>query len=153
VYTFRKELTIASNITILQAAAGTAAPFIILSARLTQRGTTASVQEKVAIVRKTAAATVTTATVGTDLFKNRVGDPAPGLQLGTALSGWQATAEGTDGDTIIQDGFNVLNGWNLPSLPEERLHVQGGQIIAMKFPTTPTTQLWEIYLSLQELGG
>ena len=152
VYTLRNELTVSTAITVLQIAAGATCPFLILSARLTQRGSTTSAQEKIAWVRKTAAATVTAAVVGTNLFKARTGDPTPSLQLGTALTGWTATVEGTDGDIPVQDGFNVLNGWSYQPVPESRLFVPAAGLVGLKFLTAPASQTWEIYAEVLELG-
>lgn len=152
VYTLRNELTISTAITIVQIAAGATAPLILLSASLTQSASTTSAQTRIAWVRKTGAATVTAAVVGTNLFKARPGDPTPSLQLGAALTGWTATAEGTDGDIPWVEGFNVLNGWKYLPVPEERIHVPAAGIIGLKFLTAPASQTWEIQVSLMELG-
>jgi hypothetical protein len=155
VYTLRNEATISTAITILQIATGATAPCIILDASLTQRGSTTSAQEKVAWVRKSAAATVTAAVVGGTtgtILKNRPGDPAPSLQLGTALTGFVGSAEGTNTDTAFQEGFNVLNGWKYLPVPESRIHVPAASFIALIFLTAPASQLWEVTCTLQELG-
>lgn len=152
VYTLRHEATVATAITVLQLKAGAASPLLILSASAGQRGTIASLQESIALVRKTAAATVTTAAVGTHLFKHRVGDPTPDLTLSTTGTGVIGTAEGTDGDILKKLPFNVLNGlYHLP-IPEGRLHVPGGGLLAMKFLNAPTTQTWLFEIELMELG-
>jgi len=153
VYTLRHEATVSTAITLLQLVAGAAVPFEILSALLTQRGSITSVQEKIAFVRKSAAATVTTAVAGTHLFKTKPGDPTAGLQLGTALTGVIATAEGTDTDVPYEEGFNVLNGWKYQPVPEERLYVAGGAILGLKFRTAPASQVWQMAITIRELGG
>jgi hypothetical protein len=105
------------------------------------------------VIRKTVGATVTAAVLGTNLFKTRPNDPSPGLTLSTSGTGWLASAEGTDGDYDVQDGFNILNGWSWLPYPEKRLHVPGAGIIAVKFPVTPSTaQQWELTTTLMELG-
>lgn len=151
-YTLRHEATVSTAISILQLVAGAAVPFLIVAASLTQDGSVTSVQEKIAFVRKSAAATVTTAVVGTHLFKNRPGDPTPGLTLSTTGTGVIATAEGTDTDTPYEHGFNVLSGWDLNQGEREYLHVPGAGIIALKFRTAPASQVWQMSVTIEELG-
>lgn len=152
VYTLRHQATVSTAISVLQLAAGALCPFEILSASANQRGSTVSVQEKISFVRKTGAATVTTAVVGTHLFKTKTGDPTPSLQLGTALTGVIGTAEGTDGDNLLEEGFNVLNGWVYLPVPEERIFVPAAGIIALKFLVAPASQAWDFRVTVRELG-
>lgn len=151
-YYARHSASLSTAITFLQLAAGSGSPFLILSASLTQRGSTTSAQEEANFVRKSAAATVTAGVVGTHIFKRGPNAPTPQLQLGTALTGVIATAEGTDGDIPWREGFNVLNGYKFLPVPEERILVAGGGIIGVKFFTAPANQNWDVQLSLQELG-
>lgn len=152
IYTLRHEAVVATAITVLQLKAGAASPFLILSAIASQRLSTTSVQEAIALVRKSAAATVTTAAMGTHLFKHRLGDPTPDLTLSTTGTGVVGTAEGTDTDIIKKLGFNVLNGdYRLP-IPESRIHVPGAGIIAMKFLNAPASQTWDFEMEIMELG-
>lgn len=151
-YTVRHSAAISTAISAIQIAAGSASPFLILSGSVTQRGSTTSAQEEISFVRKTAAATVTTAVVGTHVFKRSPNAPTPQLQLGTALTGVIATAEGTDGDILWREGFNVLNGYKYLPVPEERILVAGGGIIALKFFTAPANQNWDFQSTIQELG-
>jgi len=151
-YTLRHEATVSTAITILQLAAGAAVPFLIVSALLTQDGSTTSAQEKIAFVRKSAGATVTTAVVGTHLFKTAPGDPTPGLSLGTTTTGVIATAEGTDTDVAYEEGFNVLSGWRFTPSEKEYIMVPGAGIIGLKFRTAPASQTWQMSITVQELG-
>ena len=151
-YTLRHEATVSTAITVLQLKAGAASPFLILSAMAGQRGSVTSAQEAIALVRKTAAATVTTAVVGTHLFKHRLGDPTPDLSLGTAATGVTATAEGTDGDIIKKLPYNVLNGLYHLQVPESRIHVPGAGIIGLKFLNAPASQTWDYEIEIMELG-
>ena len=139
-------VVISTAITIIQIAAGAANPIEILRATVTQRGSTTSAQPDVQLVRKTAAATVTPATP----LLLRGSAPASAAVGGTALTGITATAEGTDGDVLPHQGFNVLTGWVYLPIPEERIWVPGGGIIALKFPTAPATQTWLAEIVFQE---
>ncbi len=152
IHTLRNEMTVSTAITILQLLAGATMPFEILSAALTQRGSTTSVQNAIAFVRKTVAATVTAAILGTTLFKNRPGDPNAALQLTTTGTGHTATAEGTDGDQVLKEGFNVLNGWKYLPVPEERIIVPSAGIIGLKFLNAPASQTWLAEIVIRELG-
>jgi len=153
VYNLRHSASVSTAITVLQIATGTTCPALILSAGASQRGSTISAQEELAFVRKTAAATVTAAVIGTHLFKLRTGDPTPALQLGAALTGVIATAEGTDGDVCFRSGFNVLNGWVYLPVPEERLFIPAAGILGLKYMTAPGGQNWDWNLSIMELGS
>lgn len=153
VYNVRHSATVSTAITVIQIAAGGTCPFLILSAGASQRGSTVNAQEELAFVRKTAAATVTAAVLGTHVLKTRTGDPNPSLQLGTALTGVIATAEGTDGDVPFRSGFNVQNGWIFLPVPEERLFVPAAGIIGLKFLNAPASQNWDFNISIMELGS
>src|SRR5579859_2113828 len=94
VYVVRHEATISTAITFIQLKAGANYGFEIMEAGLTQKGSTTSASESIALVRKTAAATVTTAAVGTHVFKTNTDEPTPDLSLGTAATGVIGTVEG-----------------------------------------------------------
>ncbi len=152
IYTLRHQAVVATLISILQLKAGALVPFEILSATLSQGISETSAEEAIEFVRKTVAATVTTAVAGTHLFKLRPGDPTAGLDLGTAATGVIATAEGTDGDIVLREAFNVLNGWKHLPVPEERIFVPAAGIIALKFPVAPASQTWQMGITIRELG-
>jgi hypothetical protein len=151
--TIRHRATVATAITILQVKAGPAAPFQILRAWCNQTASETSQQEEIQLLRKTAAATVTLAVVGTHVFKHATNDPTPGVELGTAATGVIATAEGTDGDVIEPEGFNVLNGWLWVPTEKERLWVPGGGIVALKFPVAPTSATFNFGMRIEEHRG
>lgn len=153
VYTLQEKINTGAAITLLQLLAGATTPFELLSARITQSSSTTSEQIEAQIVRKSAAATVTAAVIGTNLFKNRPGDPNPDLQLGTAATGHTATAEGTDGDEPGSGGFNILNGWLWEPIPKGRLIVRAAGIIGVKFAVAPTSaQDYHVEMVIEELG-
>jgi hypothetical protein len=97
-------------------------PIVIMKAWITQRTSTTSTAFGVQLRRKTAAATVSTAANNTDVRRLDPGDSASSLQLGTALSGFTASAEGTDGEIIVEEGSNILNGWYYEPQPELAPH-------------------------------
>jgi len=155
-YIVRAELTISTAITAVQIKAGSTAGFEILDCTVTQKGSTTSAQEKIALVRKTAAATVTAASVGSTGLANGVfmTDPnmsSPALVLSTSGTGFTATSEGTDGDVPLQLGFNVLNGCYEIPVPERRLWVPPSGIIGVKFFSAPSSQIWEFNIGIMEL--
>lgn len=151
-YTLRHAASVSSAITVLQVATGSACPAEVVRASASQRGSTVSAQEDIALIRKSAAATVTAAIIGTHLFKDRPGDPNPDLQLGTALTGVIATVEGTDTDTWMREGFNVLNGWLHLPVPEKRMLIRAAAFAGLKFLNAPAAQNWDFVLELRELG-
>jgi len=139
--------TIASAITVIQLKAGAAA-LELLRATIGQKGSTTSAIERIGLLRKTSAATVTAATP----LKLSAGDPAALAVGGTAATGITATAEGTDGDVLVDECFNIVNGtWTWLPTPEERIRVPQGGIVAMKFLTAPSSQTWYASLVFREL--
>ena len=82
------------------------------------------------IVRKSAAATVTSFTPLL-LSPNDAAAQAVG---GTSATGINATVEGTDGDILWQEGPNILGSWvwQRGRVGQEEIWVSGGGIIALK---------------------
>ncbi len=155
IHTLRHAATVSTAITVLQLKAGATSPFRILRLWATEYGSATAAQARLALVRKTVAATVTTAVVGTHLFKHRPGDPTPDLSLGTSATGVIASGEGTDGDILQAWGFNVVNGLEViynPMAPSECIHVPAAGIIGLKFTTAPGSQTWEFGITVEELG-
>jgi hypothetical protein len=147
-------VTISTAITLIQIKAGANNGFRILRAVLTQRGSTTSVQESIALVRKSAAATVTAAIDATDstatICKQDPNQPAASATLSTSGTGITGTSEGTDANQILREGFNVLNGWLYLPTPEERIFVPSGGIIALKFMNAPASQVWNAAVTFME---
>jgi hypothetical protein len=149
-YIIRHEATISTAITFIQLKAGTAYGFEILGVTVTQRGSTTSTSESIALVRKTAGATVTTGAIGTHVFLTDPNMANPNLALGTTSTGVIATAEGTDGDIIQKLGYNILNGYYYLPIPEGRIYVPVSGIIGLKFLTAPASQLWQAEIVIRE---
>ena len=143
-------LTTAAAISLLQVATSATRGVEILRASLTQKGSVTSVQEKIALIRKSAAATVTAAVVGTTLNKGNPNDQAPSLQLGAGLTGTTATVEGTNADLTLEEGFNVLAGWLYLPVPEERITIPAAAFFAMTFLAAPASQQWYPEIVMRE---
>lgn len=136
-YVFRTNIT--NPVTardLLQIAAAAALPLTIMRAWITQRDSATSAQLGAQIARKTAAATVTAGVLGTNIFKLDPGDANSAVQLGTALTGHTATTAGTDGEIPVDEGWNTLSGFFWTPIPEERITVPGGGLIALKLTGT-----------------
>lgn len=153
VYIIRSEAVVSGAISVLQVKAGASNAFEILRAIVTQRGSTTSAQEGIAIVRKTVPATVTSAVVGTtgNIFQRNPSGAGFNISLGASATGFTATNEGTDGDILLKEGFNVLNGWLYMPVPEERLYVPPGNTVALKFLNAPASQNWQFEVVVREL--
>jgi hypothetical protein len=136
-YTCTKEIVNPGAVTVLQIAAGTSMPHTLHKVSVTQRTITTANQLGVQLVRKTAAATVTAMANNTDVRRTDPGDAASSLQFGTALTGHTATAEGTDGEELDRQGFDVRNGYYYEPQPEDRLTIPGGGIWGIKFSSAP----------------
>jgi hypothetical protein len=124
--------------TLLQIKAGSATPLELLRAWIAVTTTPAvDSQQEVEILRKSAAATVTSFTplVVGPRSNTAVVAAAAGSTTGT---GNNASAEGTNGDILYPDAFNMKSGWLwLPGSPEERIQVEGGGIIALRLSVAP----------------
>lgn len=153
-YTVRHSATVTTAITILQLKGGATAPFEVLRAWCNQKTSTTSNSTRIQLLRKSAAATVTTGAIGTHVFKVP-GAPDPSLALGTTSTGVIASAEGTDGDVIRDDGFNDLSGWEWVRPAVGFLFVPAGGFIALKFADAPTnnSQVWKFGMDIMELGN
>ena len=141
--------TIATGITILQIKAG-AVPLELIRAMLSQKSSTTSTQERIQIVRKSVAATVTSITPAQ---VNNPNDPAALAVGSTSGTGRTGSAEGTDGTILVDDAFNILNGWLWLPTPDERIWVPPSGIIALKFPLAPASQAWNAALYFKEHQG
>ena len=135
---------ISTAITILQIKAGAAA-LELLRAGISQGLSETSTMEHVQILRKTGAATVTS-------FTPRRYNPSDPISLavgGVAATGYTATVEGTDGEVLLDDGWNILNGWQWKS-GEDRIVVPQGGIVAMKFPVAPASATYRAFMVFAE---
>lgn len=141
-------ITVSTAITIIQIKAGAAKGLEIMRAHVTQSTVTASTMARIQLLRKTLAATVTSFTP-LKLDPDAVAAAAVG---GTAATGITATVEGTDGDILHTAAFNMVSGWLYSPIPEERIIVPAGGIIALKFPAAPTSATWDAQIKFRELG-
>lgn len=123
--------------TLIQIKSGSTVPLKIVRASCAQENSTTSAMQPIILVKKSSGATIT-ARLPDDLD----GDGSiPHTPTGTTETGVMATAEGTDGIIFMNDAFNVLNGWLYLPVPEERIRIIAGDIVAMKFPAPPSTAL------------
>jgi hypothetical protein len=132
-------VTISTAITIIQIKAGAANPLWPVRVSLTQRGSVTSAQERVHILRKTGAATVSSFTP----LLYDPDDPAAKAVGGTTATGITGTAEGTDSDVLVARDFNVLTGFEWIPTAIEMFKVGPAGIIALKFPNAPASQVWD----------
>lgn len=143
-YTYSATLqsgVIASCANIIQLKS-TGAPFEILRAWVSQSASVTSATVPIQICRKTAAGDVAPFT---PLHVGSTNDPVSSMVASSSGCGTfnSTSAFGTDGDIIVRDAFNVLNGWLYLPVPEERILTQGGGVIALRFPIAVTSETWE----------
>lgn len=135
---------ISTGITILEITAPSTAILKIIRAWVSNVSSTTSAVARIQLLRKTGTITGTAT-------------PPSAISLGAeATSGvtvkWKATAEGTDGNVLIEDGFNVLNNWLYLPVPEERVTVPPSGIIALKFPAAPPNINYSYGIEWEEIG-
>jgi len=142
-------VSVSTAITLIQLKAGATVPLQIIRATISQSSSTTSAALRAQINRKSAAATVTSATPA---LLGPVTDPAASAVGGTSATGTNASAEGTDSALLVEDGFNVLNGWVFLPTPKEYLFVDAATIVGLKFPTAPSATTFEAMLIFEELA-
>ncbi len=144
-------VVIATAISALQLKAGVNGPIEILRAWATQANNVTGAQCSVALLRKTAAATVTAASAGSTLTKGSPLFPTADASLGTAATGITASAEGTDGEILHAEGMYNIGGVTFLPTPEERWIVPQGGIVALKFLDAPASAKWYCGIRFREL--
>lgn len=130
--------------TLLQIKAGAGA-LELVEFRLSQITKTASELLEVQILRKSAAATVTSFTP----LEMQPAGPAALAVGGTSATGYNASAEGTNGDILYKSHWNVLNGeYVYLPVPEARIWVPQTGIIGIKLNTAPAASMTMILQAL-----
>lgn len=121
----------------------------ILRGWVSQSASVTSAQAPIQLVRKSAAGDVAPFT---PLHVGSTGDPASSMVASSSGCGTftSTAAFGTDGDIIVRDAFNVLNGWLYLPVPEERIFITGGGIVATRFPIAVASETWEAGLIWRE---
>ena len=130
-------VSVSGAVTLIQVKAGANSGLEIVRASVSQSGSTTSTMQRVQVLRKTGAATVTSFT---PLLMNP-NDSAAQAVGGTSATGTNASAEGTDGDILVNECFNIVGGWLYLPVPEERPQVIPAGIIGLKFPAAPGSAL------------
>ena len=136
--------TVATAITLLTVAMPATGIAYVDRVWLQQNTVTAvGTRAVVRILRKTAAIT-STAT-----------PPTPVSTDSTASSGatiaWIATAEGTDGNVLIEEEFDYVPGWLwTPASAKERIWIPPSGILGIKFPVAPTSASWTFGIGYEE---
>jgi hypothetical protein len=130
-------VSVSGAISLIQLKAGANVVCEILEAKVGQSASTTSAMQRIRLVRKSGAATVTSFTP----ILLHPSDGAAASVGGTTATGTNASGEGTDDDVVDDDVFNVLTGWLHVPVPEKRIWVAPGGIIALKFPAAPGSAL------------
>ena len=136
-------VVISTAITLIQVNAPATAALEIIRVWVGQTLSETSTQESIQILRTTTAGTGTSFTP----ILLRPGDAAAGATATTNHSG-----EGSAGDSLLREGFNILNGWLYLPVPEERIIVAPSGRIALKFPVAPASATWQAGIIWRELG-
>lgn len=144
-------VSISTAITPVQLKAGVNGMVEIMRAELSQGSTPTSAQLAGALLRKTAAATVTLGVAGTTVLKQNPINPTTDASLGTSATGITASAEGTNGEIFAQAGFNDLNGWVWLPAQEERMAVPQAGIVGLTYLTAPQSATRYARISFREL--
>lgn len=143
-YTVMASGPLSASVNLMQVTAPSTMLLEIVRAWVMQSTSTTSAQTDVILVRKTVAASTGTTATPVEL------EPGGAAATFTAISA--ATTNGTDGDIMYGEGFNVLNGWLYVPVPEERIIVPPSGILSLKFPSTPPSTTYRYGITLREIG-
>lgn len=132
-----QSIGIASCANLLQLKS-TGTPHELVRAWVAQSTSVTSAMVPIQIVRKTAAGDVAPFT---PINISSTNDPASKMVASSSGTGTftSTAAFGTDGDIVLRDAYNVLNGWLYLPVPEERILTQPGNITAVRFPIVPAS--------------
>ena len=148
IYTINHNAIVVSTaITIIQYKAGATNKARVVRFSIGQGLSETSTMEQIQLLRKTGAATVTS-------FTPRENDPDGPVAFGaggTAATGITATAEGTDGDILVNAAFNILNGYEWVRSDLNEIIIPAAGIIALKFPVAPASATWRASLVIEEM--
>lgn len=136
--------TISTAITMMEITAPSTACLEIYRAWVANTANAGFLSAKVQINRKTVS--VTGAATPPTPAPLEVGMPASGVTVKH-----NATAEGTDGDILFIDSFNMASWVYLP-IPEERIWVPPSGILAIKFAGAPAIGIWSYGFTWREIG-
>ncbi len=131
----RNRVSTTTAITVVQVAVPANCAIEVVRAQGGQSSSTTSTAGVGSLVRKTAAATVTSTTPGLQ----SEGMQASKCVGGVSASGITATVEGTDGVIFDEEPFNIVgNGFLYLPVPEEREMIGPSEFIALKHFVAPT---------------
>lgn len=136
-------VSVSTAISLIEFTGPTDAIVQLLDAWITQDASVTSAEVVVAILRKTAAGTGTS-------FTARLLEPSDAAFGGTVRT--NMTAEGTAGDILVREGFNVLNGFYHRPVPESRIIVPPSGILAIKFVVAPAAITISAGMTFEEIG-
>jgi len=149
--------TILGATTLISIRPATTCALEILRAWVGQTANATSAQQRVQLLRQAAALPTV---VSETPEKMKEGDPVSQIVGGTALAagtcGINASAEGAGTKTpILEDAFNVLNGWLWVATPAETIILSPGSanVFSLFLPVAPpSTANWAFGLTYRELG-
>ena len=148
IYTINHNAIVVSTaITIIQYKAGATNKARVVRFSIGQGLSETSTMEQIQLLRKTGAATVTSFTP----LENDPDGPVAFGAGGTAATGITATAEGTDGDILVNAAFNILNGYEWVRSDLNEIIIPAAGIIALKFPVAPASATWRASLVIEEM--
>ena len=150
-YTYMKSLASPGTTNpLIQIKAGATYGYRVHRIKISQSGSTTSATAETKLTRMSAACTVSTGASG-DWGKHSTRDAAIALSFGTTATGFTGSSTGTATDILIDEGFNVLNGFEHFPTPEMRLEIAAGEIVALSMPVAPALT-YLFLVTIEEIG-
>ena len=85
-------------------------------------------------------------------LKHEASEQAAKAVNGTAATVLDASGEGTPGDVLIVEGFNVLAGWTWLPTPEERIWVPPAGFLLLKSDLAISSVTLACGITFREVG-
>jgi hypothetical protein len=151
-YTYNKQLTNPGTTNpVIQVGSGSGFVYRVHKIQITQNNSTTSGNSEVKVQRLSAGATVTAA-AATDWGKHSSGDGNIGLTFSTSTTGFTGSTTGTTtGAPIIQESFNILNGYLWLPTPAFQIEIPPSGWLALSMPTAAAA-VYDFEITLEEIG-
>lgn len=119
-------------ITLIQVTAPSTSGLHLLRAWCSQSSSASATQLPIMLVRKTATVT------GSSFTPLALDENDPAASSTVLVN---ASAEGTNGNILIREAWDYLNGWLWVPTPDDRIAVKAGGIIALTLPVAPSASV------------
>jgi hypothetical protein len=143
-YKISDSQVVATAITCLQARAHATRPLVVVRIWVDSI-VTAAANAQIVIMRQTTAGTMTLLSPGPLPLRPNI--PTAGFTAGRT-----ASAEPTASDILVDEAFNIVNGYLWLPTPDEQWVIPAGGFLGIKFGAAPASTTFKYGMNLVEVG-